>query len=96
MGAQFTHRAFQAELSELAAFLVREKIVLWATAASGQPLDRTKAPPRLAVAVGNEGAGLSSEVLARAQQTVSLPIAGIVESLNVAVATAIFLYELRS
>jgi TrmH family RNA methyltransferase len=96
MGAQFTHQAFHAELGELGAFLEQEKIVLWATAASGQPLGGRNAPPRLAIAVGNEGAGLSPEVLAKAQQTVSLPIKGNVESLNVAVATAIFLYELRS
>jgi TrmH family RNA methyltransferase len=95
MGAQFTHQAFHAGHEELIAFLGREKIVLWATAANGQPLDPASAPGRLAIAIGNEGAGLSTEVADRAQQTVSLPIAGNVESLNVAVATAIFLYELR-
>ena len=95
MGAQFGHPAFHAELGELLAFLGREKIVLWATAASGKTLGSTSVPPRLAIAVGNEGAGLSAEVREKAQETVSLPIAGNVESLNVAVATGIILYELR-
>jgi len=95
MGAQFGHQAFHAEPKDLFAFLEREEIVLWGTAAHGKTLDRTSVPPRLAIAVGNEGAGLSAELLHKAQQTVSVPIAGKVESLNVAVATGIILYELR-
>jgi len=95
MGAQFKHPVLQAELAELLAFLQREKIVLWATAAGGESLDPAGAPERLAIAAGNEGAGLSTGVGAAAQRTVSLPISANVESLNVAVATGIILYELR-
>jgi tRNA G18 (ribose-2'-O)-methylase SpoU len=51
---------------------------------------------RLAIAVGNEGSGLSPAIRAKAQRIVSLPIARNVESLNVAVATGIILYQLRS
>jgi tRNA G18 (ribose-2'-O)-methylase SpoU len=51
---------------------------------------------RLAIAVGNEGGGLSPVVRAAAQRVVSLPISNLVESLNVAVATGILLHELRS
>jgi RNA methyltransferase, TrmH family len=46
--------------------------------------------------VGNEGAGLTSEGLARVEHRVSLPISSAVESLNVAVATGILLYQLRT
>jgi tRNA G18 (ribose-2'-O)-methylase SpoU len=46
------------------------------------------------VAVGNDS-GLSAPVRAAAERVVSLPIAAIVESLNVAVATGILLHELR-
>ncbi|MGF1515584.1 MAG: TrmH family RNA methyltransferase [Elainellaceae cyanobacterium] len=45
------------------------------------------------VLVGNEGAGLSSAALALADTQVSIPVAADVESLNVAVATALVLYE---
>jgi len=96
MGAQFQHRAFHAELDETLVFLEREQIQLWATDATGDALDRTAAPARLAIAVGNEGSGVSSQMRANARRTVSLPIANTVESLNVAVATGIILYELRS
>ena len=51
--------------------------------------------PRLAVALGNEGSA-SPEVRAKARKTISLPIAAGVESLNVAVAAGIILYELRA
>jgi TrmH family RNA methyltransferase len=96
MGAQFQHPAFHVELEEAVSFLERKQIELWATDATGDALDKASAPARLAIAVGNEGSGLSSQMRAHARRTVSLQIAKTVESLNVAVATGIILYELRS
>lgn len=95
MGAQFVHAAFHADSNETLAFLDRNKIELWAADAGGSALNRNDASPRLAVAVGNEGSGLSPEIRAKARKTISLPIAASVESLNVAVAAGIILYELR-
>lgn len=95
MGAQFHHAALHAGLEETLNFLVRQAVELWATDSHGDPVARDGAPARLAIAVGNEGAGISSSIRAKAQRTVSLPISGDVESLNVAVAAAILLYELR-
>jgi TrmH family RNA methyltransferase len=96
MGAQFAHQAFHAQAVDVMAFLQRNDVRLWATASDGVPVERRDAPPRLAIAVGNEGAGLSAEIRAKAERTVSLPISGSVESLNVAVAAGIILYELRA
>jgi len=96
MGAQFVHPAMHASFEELTAFLGSREIEMWATDASGEPLERTNAPKRLAIAFGNEGAGLSANLRARARRTVSLPISSSVESLNVAVAAGIILYELRA
>ena len=48
---------------------------------------------KLAFAVGNEGAGLSQSLLAAATQHVAIPMPGQVESLNVAAATAVCLFE---
>jgi TrmH family RNA methyltransferase len=45
------------------------------------------------VLVGNEGAGLSAEVQAIADWQVKIPLSAAVESLNVAIATALILYE---
>ena len=48
---------------------------------------------QLAFAVGNEGAGLSEKFLAAATQRIAIPMPGQVESLNVAAATAVCLFE---
>ncbi len=48
---------------------------------------------KLAFAIGNEGAGLSDNLLAAANQRITIPMPGRVESLNVAAATAICLFE---
>lgn len=96
MGAQFAHFAFHASSGETLAFLERNSIELWAADAGGIPLGRGDASSRLAIAVGNEGSGLSPEIRAKARKTISLPIAAGIESLNVAVAAGIILYELRA
>jgi TrmH family RNA methyltransferase len=95
MGAQFTHPVVHAELGELVAFLDRQGIELWAADARGEPVERTRAVKRLAIVVGNEGSGLNPEIRAKASRIISLPISISVESLNVAVAAGIILYELR-
>lgn len=46
-----------------------------------------------AFAIGNEGAGLSQDLLTAAHQLVSIPMHGKTESLNVAAATAVCLFE---
>jgi TrmH family RNA methyltransferase len=49
---------------------------------------------KVALMVGNEGAGLSDELLDLATQKISIPMSGKMESLNVAAATAICLFEI--
>jgi len=95
MGAHFHHVAFHTTTEQLFAFLESESIQLWAADSTGAPVSEVEAPDRLALAVGNEGGGLSSFVRERASTIISLPIASTVESLNVAVATGILLYQLR-
>jgi TrmH family RNA methyltransferase len=46
-----------------------------------------------AILIGNEGSGLSQDLLDRADHLVSIPMPGPVESLNAAVAASILLYE---
>ena len=74
----------------------RDGIAIWGADASGTLLEMLVPPPRLALLVGNEGAGLSAEGRSRASTLAALPIGTLVESLNVAVATGIFLYQLRT
>lgn len=95
MGAHFRHPCLSGTWDELESFRRARGVAVWAADASGQPLETLIAPARLAVVVGNEGGGLSSQSRERADQLVALPIADDVESLNVAVAAGILLYELR-
>lgn len=48
----------------------------------------------LALLVGNEHRGLSAYALAHADMNLTIPMRGMIESLNVSVATALFLYEI--
>lgn len=95
MGAHFHHPAFHASWQDVESFLTRTSTPLWAADAGGEALPR-EAPERLALAVGNEGSGISPAVRAAAVRIVSLPISSAIESLNVAVAAGIILHELRS
>lgn len=60
--------------------------------AAGEPVESTPLPPRVALAVGNEGAGLTASVASACEGFVAVPMPGGTESLNVAVATSILLY----
>jgi tRNA G18 (ribose-2'-O)-methylase SpoU len=71
---------------------------LWAAAADGVPLpraldSRTSREELIAVIVGNEGAGIRPQLNAIAALRVAIPLARGAESLNVAVAAGILLYE---
>jgi TrmH family RNA methyltransferase len=51
--------------------------------------------PPLALLLGSEGSGLPDELLAVADMQVAIPMTGTAESLNLAVAAGILLYEVR-
>jgi len=54
------------------------------------------APDRLALVLGTEGDGLGPRTLEAADLTVRFPMAGGVDSLNVAVAAAVAMWALRA
>lgn len=95
MGASFHNPAFHTTAESLMSFLANENAEMWGADTGGTPVEAAVAPARLALAVGNEGAGLSSSLRAQVSRLVSLPISRSVESLNVSVATGILLYQLR-
>jgi len=95
MGTHFFHPAFHATAEGLATFLASTEAELWCADAKGEPVGARPRPARLALAVGNEGSGLTAATRDRADAFVALPIASDVESLNVAVAAGILLHTLR-
>ena len=67
--------------------------VVATVAAGGTSLFAAPLADRVALAIGNEGAGLSAELAAQATQRVTIPMPGGIESLNAAAAAAICLFE---
>jgi TrmH family RNA methyltransferase len=95
VGIQFKHRTIDCTEEALVAFLSRHDVPLWGAAAAGRPVEGLVPPSRLALAMGNEGAGLKPSVRDACAELVALPMTPGVESLNVSVAAGIALYALR-
>ncbi len=95
MGASFRLPIARATGEELKAWASDKRTALWVASVDGTPLDRATPPDRLAVIVGNEGSGVTQDIAGLASGRVSIPLARGVESLNVAVATGIVLYEVQ-
>ena len=62
-------------------------------AGGGGSLYDARLAGRIAIAIGNEGAGLSATLVAQATQRVTIPMPGGIESLNAAAAAAVCLFE---
>lgn len=60
----------------------------------GSSVDSINVPLKYAIVMGNEGAGVSNEVLEKCDNYLYIPMNTSCESLNVGVATSIILYEL--
>ncbi|MEB1807734.1 MAG: RNA methyltransferase [Bacillaceae bacterium] len=63
---------------------------------NGQDYNEIESPSSFALMVGNEGEGVSKDLLKETDANLYVPIYGKAESLNVAIATAILLYGLRN
>ena len=87
-----------ADWSELSAALRGAGFATAALALSDDavPLDAYVRPERLALVLGTEGTGLSAEALAAADDVIMIPMSGGVDSLNVASAAAVALWQLRA
>jgi tRNA G18 (ribose-2'-O)-methylase SpoU len=59
----------------------------------GKPLDKVELSGSVALVIGNEGAGLTREVLAQLDEVITIPHSSKVESLNAGVAASVILYE---
>jgi TrmH family RNA methyltransferase len=75
-----------------AARLARVRLIA-AVPHGGTPLPQLNLRDPAAIVLGGEGAGISEGALAAASETVTIPMRPPVESLNVAIAAALILYE---
>jgi TrmH family RNA methyltransferase len=92
MGACFRLPFVPAADEELRAWAAERTVRVLVAAADGAPLDRSERAP-LALVVGNEGAGVRQAVAGWADGRIGIPLRQGAESLNVAVAAGILLYE---
>ena len=79
----------------LAAFVQQHPgLKLYAATLGGEPLAKTGAIKEGMLVIGNEGRGVSPELLAACYRQITIPRLGHAESLNAAVATGILLSHL--
>lgn len=95
MGAAFRLPVWEAEPEQIAGLLQRSGIPLFGTALRSDTVDlRRFSGGPAAVVIGNEGQGISEEMLALCGQTWKIPMEPQCESLNAAAAAAVVLWEL--
>jgi TrmH family RNA methyltransferase len=95
MGALFRLPAVSATEEACLAWAKRAGVAFWVTASDGERPGGQRLTAPVALVLGNEGAGIRPEIQREATRRLSIPLAGNVESLNVAVAAGILLYEVR-
>lgn len=92
-GSSFRIPIVQATWEETAGHLRGHGFEMWGAAGEGDPVPDSPRD-RVALVLGNEGAGLSPAVRGSVDRLVGIPTRGRAESLNVAAAGAILLYEM--
>ena len=94
LGTRFTVPVAEAPTEEVIVWLKRRGIsAVAATPGATTVYTKTDLTGPLAIVTGSEAEGLSAEWLAAAAATVTIPMYGVADSLNLATSTALLLYE---
>ncbi|MDZ4159028.1 MAG: RNA methyltransferase, partial [Anaerolineaceae bacterium] len=95
MGAIFNQRLVRTTYAQLALWKKETGIALIGASGAGtEDYHQTIYPPSLALLMGSERQGLKPQHLQLCDHVVRIPMMGTCDSLNLAVATAIVLYEI--
>jgi RNA methyltransferase, TrmH family len=92
-GSAFRRPLINAADAEVWRWLQKHDASICGADMQGEPADRVQLSGRVALIVGNEGGGLREQTRPYITHLVSIPMRGHAESLNVAVAAGILLYE---
>lgn len=95
MGALFRLPHCSATIDDFDRTVLGAHAETWVTATYGEPIETAQPVAAIAIVLGNEGAGVSDALIARATRQVTIPIEPRAESLNVAVAAGIILNALH-
>jgi RNA methyltransferase, TrmH family len=96
MGAVFRQRILTLDLPELLELLGSAAVPLYATGfgADYTGLCETEFSGSAAIAIGNEGHGLSEKLISACDKKITIPMSAKCESLNAAAAAAVIMWEL--
>jgi len=94
MGAVFSLELVKTTTPQFLAWKDSQKVPVYGTSDSAAAdYQRVKYPPQMLLLMGSERQGLHPELAACCDKMVAIPMAGRSDSLNLAVATAVMLYE---
>lgn len=96
-GSHFHIPVFQTDLREYLPALKEQGVEVAVTALHRDSKDYSflQGKSDIAIVVGNEGQGVSSEIIELADVVVTIPMFGKAESLNVAIASALLMYKTK-
>ncbi|PLT32329.1 RNA methyltransferase [Bacillus sp. V5-8f] len=95
-GSVFHLPILKRNLAETIDWLITRDIPVYGTALDGGvSFEETEKSEAFALLVGNEGQGVSKDLLSKATKNLYIPIYGKSESLNVGIAAGILMYHLR-
>jgi TrmH family RNA methyltransferase len=93
-GSVFRQPLVRVQLKPTVADLKHRGVRVVATSShKGHPLDELDLTGPLALIIGSEGAGVPADILAQADELITIPHSPRVESLNAGIAASILLYE---
>jgi TrmH family RNA methyltransferase len=97
MGSIFSQKIIKTDQSEFSRYIRSHKMQLIGTSDKGSVNFRTHKYEKASILLmGSEREGLPAELLDLCQATVSIPMLGKGDSLNVSVAASIVLYEIQN
>ena len=90
-GAQVNLKCY--ENQDLLSLCDQVSIPIYSLSICGNSLYDSDIPKDLILILGSEGGGINDEIFSKSTKSISIPMQGYVESLNVGAAASIFIYE---
>ncbi|MFC6170630.1 TrmH family RNA methyltransferase [Loigolactobacillus jiayinensis] len=97
-GSHFHIPIYQGDLNDWLTALKAAQVPIYGSELNPAAVDFHTVPaqPEFALIMGNEGNGMQIDLLAQTEQNLYIPIQGRAESLNVAIAAGILLFQLKN
>jgi len=90
-GAQVNLKCYEGQ--DLLGLCNQVSIPIYSLSICGESLYDDDIPQDLVLVLGGEGGGIDAEIISKSTKSISIPMQGSIESLNVGTAAGIFIYE---